>query len=249
MFLYWIVTGLFLGISISGVLFPAAIYPSADLRAGLAANDWVNLVVCVPLLCGLPWLDRRGSLPARLFLPGALLFVIYNAAAYAAAMVPYWPFWPGLVTAGLGIAGLVAAFRRLDLADLRLKMSGRSAERWAGGVLAAMGLLFFLRGLGQLIQGAAGTERAVAIADMIVTPLWAAGGLLLWRRLGIGFALGAAGLFQAALLFTALLLFFFVQPLVSGGSFRTADFAVILGMSLVGFVPLVFFMRGAAERG
>ncbi len=55
-------------------------------------------------------------------------------------------------------------------------------------MLAGFGLLFFLwRGalVVQALSGQAalaGPELATGIADLILTPTWAVGGILLWRR-------------------------------------------------------------------
>lgn len=244
MLVYWLVVLLFFAFSLGGILYPEWVYPSVELYAGLAANDWTNLLVGTPFLVGLAWIDRQGSLLARLFLPGALLFVIYNTLAYARAMVTTWAFWPMLGLFILAVAALALAWRRLDWSAVGLKMDGRAAEPWAGSALVVLGSLFFLRALGELFRGLTGVEGAVTIADLVVTPLWVAAGVLLWRRLAPGYVLGAAALFQAALLFLGLLVLFVVEPLVLGKAFRTEDFAVILGVSLVCFIPLIFFSRG-----
>ncbi len=86
------------------------------------------------------------------------------------------------------------------------------------------------------------------MADLLVTPVWVIGGILLWRRQAFGYVLGTGLLFQASMLFVGLLGFFVLQPQLAGTPFRAADFAVILVMGLVCFVPFGLFVR-AVMRG
>jgi hypothetical protein len=108
------------------------------------------------------------------------------------------------------------------------------------------GLLFFLRAVAEFFDGAAGiTEFGVLVADLLITPLWILGGLSLWRKQAFGYAIGAGLLFQASMLFVGLLLFFILQPFLIGAEFPATDFAVILGMGLIFFIPFGIFVKRA----
>ena len=84
----------------------------------------------------------------------------------------------------------------------------------------------------------------MAVADLLVTPVWVVGGILLWQRRAAGYALGAGLLFQASLLFVGLLVFFLLQPVLLGEPFPAVDFMVIFGMGLLCFIPFGWFARG-----
>ncbi len=244
--LSWLIALLLAALSLVGLLFPSAIYPSADLRRAFLANDVVNLLIGLPVLVVSMLSARRGGWMGRLFWLGALLYVIYNAIAYAVALFPSWIFLSHAALLILSLMALVGVFTSLDFPDIQRRLTGRVPERLTAGVLVVLGTLFFLRSIGQVAGGAAplSPEFAVAVADLLVTPVWVIGGVLLWRRRAAGYALGAGLLFQASLLFVGLLIFFLLQPLLLGEPFPVEDFVVIFGMGLVCFIPFGLFVRG-----
>ncbi len=235
-------------LSLAGLLFPLAIYPSEDLRQSFVANDVVNLVIGLPALLGALWLARRGKLPGLLGLPGALFYVTYNAIAYAAAMPLTWPFFVHLALAILSALAIFLHLSSVDGAAVQARLQGRVAERLGAGVLMGFGALFFLRAVAEFFDGAANWAAfGVLVADGLTTPFWILGGLSLWRKQPLGYVSGAGLLFQASMLFIGLLAFFILQPFAAGVPFPLADFVVILVMGLIVFVPFGLFLRGAAS--
>lgn len=67
-------------LALAGLLAGDAVYQSQELRESFVTNDLVNLVIGVPILLIALWLARRGKLAGLLFWPGALFFLLYNAA-------------------------------------------------------------------------------------------------------------------------------------------------------------------------
>jgi hypothetical protein len=237
-------------LSIAGLLFPEALYPAEEVRRSFVSNDLVNLMVGLPVLLGSIWFARRGSLAGMLFWPGALLYITYNSLAYAAAMPFTWmftAFFSLALLSGLAVYRLLAS---LNLAAVAGRLFGKVPERFAGGVLAGFGLLFFLRALAEFFDSAADMAAfGVIVADLFITPLWVIGGVQLWRKRPLGYAAGAGLLFQASMLFAALLVFFVLQPFLADVSFPLADFLVIFAMGLVVFIPLGMFARGCLSAG
>jgi hypothetical protein len=240
-----IVAGLMTTLSLAGLLFPIATYPNEDLRQSFVANDVVNLVIGLPALLGALWLLRRGKLPGLLGLPGALFYVTYNSIAYAAAMPLTWLFFVHLGLAILSVAAIFLLLSSVDGVAVQARLQGRVAERFCAGVLMGFGALFFLRAVVEIFEGAAGmAEFGVLVADGLTTPFWILGGLYLWRKQPLGYVSAAGLLFQVSMLFVGLLVFFILQPFVSGVPFPLADFIVILVMGLVVFIPFGLFLRG-----
>jgi len=143
----------------------------------------------------------------------------------------------------------------VDSAVIRQRLKGAVPERFAGGVLAGFGTVFFLWRSSLLVQAIidqaslAEPELAVVVADLLTTPAWVIGGVLLWRRQAFGYLIGAGLLFQASMLFIGLLVFFILQPFLTVTPFPVVDFVVVFVMGLICFVPFGLFVRGLLSGG
>jgi hypothetical protein len=147
----------------------------------------------------------------------------------------------------------VAIFRLLSGVDgtaVQARLQGHVAERFGAGVLMGLGGLFFLRAVAEFFDGAVNWAAfGVLVADGLTTPFWILGGLYLWRKRPFGYISGAGLLLQASMLFVGLLIFFILQPFVTGAPFPLVDFVVILVMGLVVFIPFGLFWRGLIMAG
>jgi hypothetical protein len=233
-------------LSLAGLLFQGAAYPTEALRRSFVPNDLVNLIVGLPVLLGSLAQAWRGRLAGLLFWPGALLFVAYNAIAYTLSLPigPLAGIYAGLVI--LSVFTLARLLVSLDAAQIRQRLQAAVPARFAAGVLISFGVLFFLRQVASL-GSLGGPELGTAMADLLVTPVWVIGGILLWHKRAFGYVMGTGLLFQASMLFVGLLGFFVLQPQLEGTPFRAADFTVILVMGLVCFVPFGLFVRAMMQ--
>lgn len=235
-------------LSLAGLLFPLAIYPSEELRQSFVANDAVNLAIGLPALLGALRLARRGELLGMLGLPGALFYVTYNSIAYAAAMPFTWLFFVYLALAILSAFAIFRLLSSVDATAVQTRLQGRVFERFGAGVLMGLGALFFLRAVAEFFDGAANWAAfGVLVADGLTTPFWIIGGLYLWRKRPLGYVSGGGLLFQSSMLFIGLLAFFILQPFAAGAPFALADFIVVLLMGLFVFIPFGLFLRGVAS--
>ena len=91
-------------------------------------------------------------------------------------------------------------------------------------------------------------DLALLTADFVISPAWVVGGVSLWRRQALGYAVGLGLLFQASMLFVGLIVFLLVQPFLTAEPFALADLVVILVMGLVCLVPFALFVRGMATK-
>jgi len=249
----WIIACLMAAAAVAGLLFRGVFYPEAALVRAFVPNDVVNLIIGLPALLVSMELARRGRLIGLLCWPGALFFVLYNFIIYALAMRHNAGFLLYLVLVALSVyalAGLVAA---IDGKVVQDRLKNAVPEKTSGGVLAGLGLLFFLRVIfvvlgAQISQTSRPeTELALHISDFLITPAWIIGGILLWRREELGYVAGLGLLFQASTLFIGLIIFMVLQPALTGAPFVLADVVVILVMGLVCFIPFVRFARSVVN--
>jgi hypothetical protein len=127
-------------------------------------------------------------------------------------------------------------------------------ERATGGILTGFGLLFAVRVVGVIVSAltsqttVAESELAVHISDFLISPALIIGGILLWRHKELGYVAGLGLLFQASMLFIALIVFLLLQPVLTTAPFAPVDVAVISAMGLICFVPFGLFVRGVVSE-
>jgi hypothetical protein len=250
-YLLSIIVAVLMGIlSLVGVLLPAGIYPSEELILSFMVNDIVNLVIGMPFLLGSLWLTRSGRLVGLLLWPGALLYVLYNYIAYVVGI----PF--SLITAAYLVLVLLSGYlifdllRKIDSQAVQEQLSGKVAEKICGWILVGFGVLFIFRAISMFAGGSINqgtlpiTEIGILIADIAVSILWTAGGVLLLRGKPLGYTSGLGLLFGASMLFVGLILLLLLQPVFTGAPLGLVDILVVFVMGLVCFIPFGLFLRG-----
>jgi hypothetical protein len=239
--------------SIAGLLYRTVIYPTDDLLRSFVSNDVVNIFIGLPILLGSMWLAWRGKLIGLLCWPGALFFVLYNYLVYVFAMPLNVAFLLHLALVTMSAYTLIGLVASIDGKMVQKRLTGAVPERLAGGVLAGLGFLFFLRVIGVIVNALtsqtpiAETELALHISDCLITPAWVIGGVLLWRRKEFGYVIGLGLLFQASMLFIGLIIFLLLQPFLTTAPFVLVDVVVIFAMGLICFIPFALFVRGVVS--
>ena len=239
--------------SVAGLLFPTVIYPTDELLRSFVSNDVVNLLIGLPILLGSMWLAWRGKLIGVLLWSGALFFVLYNYLVYVFAMPFNVAYLLHLTLVTLCVYTIIGLVASIDGKVVQQRLTGAVPERLAGGVLTGLGLLFFLRVVGVLVNALISqtpiteTELALHIADFLIVPAWVIGGVLLWRCKEFGYVIGLGLLFQASMLFIGLIVFLLLQPFLTSAQFVLVDVVVIFSMGLVCFIPFALFVRGVVS--
>jgi hypothetical protein len=248
--LSFIIAILMAAASVAGLLCQTSVYPTDELLQSFLPNDVANLLIGLPMLLASMWLTRRGKLIGLLFWPGALFFVLYNYIVYVFAMPLNLAFLAHLALVMLSVYTLIGLFTSIDGKVVQQRLSGTVPERLAGGILAGLGLLFFLIVIGTIVNAfishtqIAETELALHIADFLITPAWVVCGVLLWQRKAFGYVAGLGLLFQASMLFIGLIIVLLLRPFLTAAPFNLVDVVVILVMGLICFIPFTLFIRG-----
>lgn len=224
------------------------------LLPGFLGQDAFNLLVGVPLLLGSLWLARRGSLVGLLFLPGTLFYALYWYVLYltgAPFSVLFLVYVPLVTLSAFTIIGVVSS---TDGEEVRRRLSATVPARAIGALLVVLGLLT----LAQDTTGALVTALADdAPADPAARPVWISdlalqapavivGGALLWRRQPLGYVAGAGLLLQYGLSAVGFVAGMVLESVLTGSPPDVATSVVLILFGAVCFVPLAFFIRGAA---
>jgi hypothetical protein len=96
---------------------------------------------------------------------------------------------------------------------------------------------------------ATAAEVGPAVADILITPTWVVGGVLLWRHRPAGFAVALGVLGQASMLFVGLVAFLLLQPALTSVTLEPSAVIVVAVMALPCLVPFALFLRAALAAG
>jgi hypothetical protein len=239
--------------SAAGILLaPAGLYGrDPALVAVFAGQDAANLLVGLPILLGSVWLARRGSFAGLLLWPGALFFVLYTYALYlvGAPFNALFLLYVGLVVLSAYMTVGVVAGTDGDAVRVRL---ARAPARTVGGVLVGIGLLA-TAGLMAPVITALGDPSSVDpllharwVVDFAVgNPVLLIGGVLLWRRTGLGYATAAGLLFLSGVNGVAFAVGAALGALLTATPIDAAVIAVHLVIAAVCLALLAYFLRCA----
>jgi hypothetical protein len=237
-------------LSVLGLVIPGQLYPNTEMADEFMTNDLINLVIGLPLyLVSLIYFKRK-KLLGILLLPGALLYTVYNYFAYILGQ----PFsWLGAVHLILVLLCGYLLFFLLSCLDhglIKDGLSGRSSESLTGWILVLMGVAFIALALSEIIPGILeGSipplgEKAVSVADILLSGAWVYGGVSILRRRPLGYSLGLGLLLAASSLFIGLILYFFFAPLLIGRALDWIEVLTVLVMGMICFIPNILFLRG-----
>ena len=235
--------------SVAGLLNPDMLYPTVETKQNFLPNDLVNLLIGLPILLGSLWFVWRGNLLALLLWPGSLFYNFYNYLIYTFGLPLSWMTGVYLSLALLSAFCAFDLLRRIDQKTIQVRLNHVAPVKTAGWVMIGFGVLFIFRAISVVTAPVtSGTalpidEIGLAVADITLSILWIASGGLLLRRKPWGFVSSLGLLFAASMLFVGLIVFLFVQPLLTEVPLSLVDIVVVAAMSLVCFVPFGLFGR------
>jgi hypothetical protein len=160
--------------SLAGLSFPS-LYAreSASWTAQAVGQDWVDVSLAVPWLVVAGLAARRGSRRALLLLGGSLAYTVYELVIYAFAVRFNALFLVYCATLGLALFSLCALCADLLRDDPRSWYGAAAPVRAAGGFLIAVGVVFALLWLAEVVPALArgSLPPSVAEADLPTNPV------------------------------------------------------------------------------
>lgn len=250
-----IVVGVTAVASIIGLIYQTTLYSTEELRQAYVINDALNLIIGLPMLLGSMWLARRGRMVGLLLWPGGLLYGVYNYTAYMFGMPLSWKVAIYLTIVLLSAFAIFEILKNMDKPAIQTQIADAVPTKTAGWLLVVFGALFIARAAALIIDAGVNqttipvTELGTSIADILLSLFWIAGGVLLLRRMPLGYVSGLGLLFAVCALFIGLILLLLFQPVLNGTPVIFTDVIVVAVMGLIFFVPFGLFMRGVVQKG
>lgn len=243
---------LVLSASLGGLMMPGTYaLETPDWMAQAIAQDWIDLVVVIPLLLGGSLLALRGSQLGRVLLAGAMLFSAYSFVIYVFAVhfnQMYLCYCAALGLSAFGAAGLLRD--RIAATPGRKGGGGNTVAGWFLIVVAVLFALLWLSEILPAVVGGTVPEKLVAVGlpanpvhgiDLsLFLPLQFVAGISLLRGQRLGHALAPVLLVFGAIMAAAIATIFVVSILrgLPGDMVAAVPFGVFSGLNLVVLVML-----------
>jgi hypothetical protein len=176
-----------------------------------------------------------------------LFYSLYAYLPYAISAAVTWLLLVDVGVVTLSAFTLIGLLATIDGSVVRERLN-RTPVRWVGGALTVIGLLAYAG----LAANAASTLAEVGarghwVTDWTVgTPVLVLGGVLLWRRLPLGYVAAPGLLLVSAVGGVMFALAAAVDNLVAGPGTEPATIGVHLVISALSAALLVVFVRSAA---
>lgn len=227
--------------------------PGSPLVQVSRGGDAANLILGLPVLLGSMWLAKRGSFIGLLLWPGALFYVLYADALYLVGAHFSALFFCHVAIVTLSPWTLLGIVVSIDAAEARRRMATAPARR-CGMALIIIAILAYigLTGAAVTALGRPANEsgmRVQWIVDYAIgTPALFLGGVLLWRRLPLGYVAAPGLLLVSALNGLAFAVSAVLDGLLTGRSMEPAIVTVHLVIGGISFALLAFFEHRTTRR-
>lgn len=219
-------------------------YDSVSIVAQAVAQDWVTLLLGIPLLGVSAWLFAQGRLRGQLLLTGTLGFFLYTYASYAFGSAYNELFLVYVALFSLSLFAFVLAMMSIDVVQLTDRFSERLPRRLIAGFLFLLGGFLLLAWLGRIVPGLlsgepplgleSNTTLFIQVLDLgLIVPVAFLTGVLLWRRRAWGYLLASIVLvkgFTLSISVSAMAL----NMLLSGVAISPVELVVFPTLTVIG---------------
>ncbi len=177
-------------------------YDTVSSAAQMQGNDFIALVLGLPLLVISTVMAFQGSLRGRLLLTGTMGFFLYTYLSMSMLTAYNMLFLVYVVLFTMSLYAFILCMLSFDLQDLPRHFSDKLPRGWIAGVLFAVGGFLFLAWFGRVIpellnpQTPAALEntttRVIQALDLsLIVPLAVLAGILLLKRSAWGYLLAS----------------------------------------------------------
>ncbi len=208
-----------LAIASGGGIFIRDLYHDVPYFAAQAVGqDFVSLIVVLPILVVTAFLASRGSPRARLIWLGGLVYLVYTYVVAAFDVKFNSLFLVYVALLGCSLYALIGGLVMANMTEIKTSFTEKVPVKAVSIYLTVVAALFYFLWLSEIIPALAagaipqsivanGTPtNAVHVLDMAwILPAFAITAVSLWRKQALGYTLAGALLTYAVLLISAIL--------------------------------------------
>lgn len=182
-------------------------YDTVSSAAQMQGNDFIALILGLPLLVISTVMAFRGSLRGRLLLTGTMGFFLYTYLSMSMLTAYNMLFLVYVVLFTMSLYAFILCMLSFDLDDLPRHFTDKLPRGWIAGVLFAVGGFLFLAWFGRVIPELLNpqmpaalentTTRVIQALDLsLIVPLAILAGVLLLKRSAWGYLLASVAILK-----------------------------------------------------
>lgn len=182
-------------------------YDTVSSAAQMQGNDFIALILGLPLLVISSVMAFGGSLRGRLLLTGTMGFFLYTYLSMSMLTAYNMLFLVYVALFTMSLYAFILCMLSFDLEDLPRHFSDKLPHGWIAGVLFAVGGFLFLAWIGRVVPELLNpqipaalentTTRVIQALDLsLIVPLAVLSGILLLRRSAWGYLLASVAVLK-----------------------------------------------------
>lgn len=232
-------------------------HDSTAMASQAIAQDYVTLILGIPLLVISLYSSRRGLLKGKLLLAGTLGYFLYTYASYSFLSMYNSFFLIYVLLMSASFFAFTLLILSFDIPDLPRHFSEKLPAKWIGSFLMFVSILFGLMWLGKivppLLDGTppAGLEHyttmVIQALDLgFVIPISIFAGIMLIKRKPIGYLLASIMILKESTLLTALSLMALMQS-VAGIKGAMGMFWGVILLNIIVLFCMYFLLKNIKD--
>lgn len=233
-------------------------HESVSMASQALAQDFVTLLLGVPLLLFSLYLSRKGLLKGRLLLTGTLGYFLYTYASYAFLSMYNSFFLIYVLLMSLSFFAFTLSLMSYDIPNLPKQFKERLPVTLIGGFLIVVSIVFGMMWLGKIVPSLmdntppAGIEHystlVIQALDLgFVIPIGVLAGIMLLKRKPFGYLISSIIVIKEITLLTALTAMIILQ-ILTGIKVAMVMLWVVLFFNLMAIYCLYLIMKNINEH-
>jgi len=189
-------------------------YDSASMAAQAVAQDFVTLILGIPVLMGSFLFSIKGSVRGRLLLSGTIGYFLYTYASYSFGAAYNQLFLLYVTTFSISLFALILSIRSINVEEIKTAFFPKTPRRLVAGFELFVGVLILLMWLGRILPALKNgtppigletyTTLFIQVLDLgLVVPVAIISGILLLRKQAWGYVLSVLFLVKGVTLSAA----------------------------------------------
>ena len=218
-----------------------------------AAQDWVTLIIGLPLLIVSLVLYRKNSYRGKLLLTGVLGYFLYTYMSYSFLVTYNSIFLIYIAVFSLSLFGFILSFLELNINDIQTRIKKGFPAKSVSIFFIFIAVMLLFMWLGRIIPSISTgtapegletyTTLVIQAMDLgIIVPTALISAFTLLRRKNIGYALTTIVVLKGATLFTAVSVMGILMKF-SGIEINPAELIIFPAATLVNFLFIFLILR------